>query len=93
MAPSNPSRKAPASRKKPADAAEVAEKRRRSLDAYARFSGIGFQMAAAIFLGVWGGQKLDALWGTDPWLTVIGSLLGVGAALYAVFKELIPPSR
>lgn len=64
---------------------------KRPFDAYARFSGIGIQMAASIFLGVWGGQRLDALWGTDPWLSVVGSLFGVGAALYVVFKELLPP--
>jgi len=50
-------------------------------------------MGVSIFLGVWGGQKLDALWGTDPWLTVVLSLLGVATALYVVFKELLPPGQ
>ncbi|MFI5170864.1 MAG: AtpZ/AtpI family protein [Chitinophagales bacterium] len=58
---------------------------------YAKYSGMAFQLFAAIFLGVWGGIKLDELLGTHPWLTVILSLLGVSAGLYAVLKDFIKP--
>jgi len=34
-------------------------------------------------------MRLDALWGTDPWLTVLLSLLGVATGLYTVLKEFI----
>lgn len=66
---------------------------RRSVNQYLRYSNIAFQLFAAIFLGVWGGMKLDALLGTDPWLTVILSLLGVSAGLYSVLKEFIKPDK
>jgi F0F1-type ATP synthase assembly protein I len=49
------------------------------------------QMGLTIFLGVWGGQKLDALWQTAPWLSVVGSLFGVAAALYLMLKEFLRP--
>ena len=47
---------------------------------------------AAIFIGVWGGMKLDAWLHTDPWFTVILSL-GVSAGLYSVLKEFIQPGK
>ncbi|MBI1192126.1 MAG: hypothetical protein GC205_02975 [Bacteroidetes bacterium] len=70
--------KPPSSKKKP-------------FDAYARYSGMALQMGITIFLGVWGGQKLDLLWHTTPWLSVLCSLLGVGAALYLMLKEFLRP--
>lgn len=66
----------PASKKKP-------------YEAYARYSGLAVQMGVMIFLGVWGGQRLDQRWETEPWLSVTGSLFGVGASLYLVIKELL----
>jgi len=52
---------------------------------------MAFQLFAGIFLGVWGGIKLDALLGTKPWLTVILSLFGIAASMYAVLKDFIKP--
>jgi len=52
---------------------------------------MAMQMGVTIFLGVWGGQKLDQLWQTDPWLSVLGSLFGVGTALYLMLKEFLQP--
>lgn len=65
--------------------------RKKPYDAYARYSGLAVQMGVTIFLGVWGGQQLDQRWGTDPWLAVTGSLLGVGASLYLIIAEFIRP--
>ncbi|MFT7589518.1 MAG: ATP synthase protein I [Limisphaerales bacterium] len=55
---------------------------------YLRFSNMGIQMGITIFLGVWGGMKLDEQFGTDPWLTVLLSLSGVMVAMYLVFRVL-----
>ena len=65
--------------------------KKRPFDAYARYSGMAVQMGVTIFLGVWGGQKLDTLFDTNPWLSVIGSLLGVGIALYVMLAEFLKP--
>ncbi|NPV48067.1 MAG: AtpZ/AtpI family protein [Armatimonadetes bacterium] len=47
-----------------------------ALRAAAIVSGIGFTMAVSVALGALGGAWLDRRWGTEPWLTVIGFLLG-----------------
>ena len=49
------------------------------------FIGIGTTMAASLALGVWGGYKLDARFGTEPWLLLTGSVLGVAAGLYHLY--------
>ena len=62
------------------------------LNNYIKYSGLGFQMLAAILLGVLGGMQLDKrLRQPDdfPLFTVIGSLLGVFIALYIPLKQLI----
>ncbi|MBC8173517.1 MAG: AtpZ/AtpI family protein [Chitinophagales bacterium] len=48
---------------------------------------MAFQLFAAIFIGVWGGMKADQWLDTDPWFTVILSLLGITAGMYSVLKD------
>jgi len=57
---------------------------------YARYTALGFQMIIIILVSVWGGIKLDKLSGfANPVFTVILSLLGVFAAIYAAVKDFI----
>ena len=47
-------------------------------------------------LGLYLGRHLDHHWGTGPWLTVVGGLLGLGAAirsLFEAFKASSPPPK
>lgn len=67
--------------------------RKPRFDNYFKYSAMAFQLFAGIFIGVWGGIKLDALLNTEPWFTVILSLLGVAAGLYAVLKDFIKPNK
>lgn len=61
-----------------------------SLNNYAKYSGIAFQMAAVIFLGTWGGYKLDSYLNFENHiLTVILSLLSVVLAIYVVVKDFL----
>ncbi|MBB4119328.1 F0F1-type ATP synthase assembly protein I [Mesonia hippocampi] len=55
---------------------------------YLIFINMGFQMAVCIIAGVWGGIWADEHLDTSPFLTIIGSLLGVFIALYSVFKTI-----
>lgn len=58
------------------------------LNKWVRFSGMGFQMGFVIFLGVWGGSKLDEKFPNEHKLwTIILSLLSVFIALYLVIRE------
>ena len=62
------------------------------LNNYLKYSAMGFQMLAAILLGVFGGMYLDGRLRNPesfPIFTVIGSLLGVFLALYLPLKELL----
>lgn len=57
----------------------------RALRAIVHFSHIGVTVAASVFIGVFIGKYLDRLLGTSPWLLLIFSLLGVGAAVRSLF--------
>jgi ATP synthase protein I len=53
-------------------------------------SGLGFMLAAMTVLGAWLGHYLDGRWGTAPWLTLAGTLGGMGAGfaeVVAVLKQ------
>jgi len=57
---------------------------------FARYSGLGVQMIVIILITVWGGIKLDKLFGLEtPVFTVILSLLGVFTAIYTAVKDFI----
>jgi ATP synthase protein I len=65
------------------------KKEQKVLSNYARYSGLGFQMAIIILAGTFGGIKLDKLIHIKfPVFTVILSLGSVILALYVVLKEL-----
>lgn len=49
-------------------------------------SQIGITMAACVLVGVFLGKFLDGLLDTSPWLLLLCSLLGVGAAFRALFQ-------
>jgi ATP synthase protein I len=55
------------------------------LRALSFFSQIGITMAACVLIGVLLGRFLDSLMGTSPWLLLLFSLLGAGAAFKALF--------
>lgn len=48
------------------------------------------QMAITILAGVFGGRKLDSYLALEtPVFTLVGSILGVGIALYFLIKDFI----
>ena len=64
------------------------KKPKERLNAFARFSGIGFQMIIIIGLGVYAGFKLDENYPNKYSLfTIICSLAAIGVALYSVIKQ------
>jgi F0F1-type ATP synthase assembly protein I len=66
------------------------DRRKKSLDNYAKYSSIAFQMLAIILAGVFLGIKIDEWLGLSaPIFTVILSLLSVVLAIYFVVKDLI----
>ena len=54
-------------------------------------SQVGISIITCILIGVFLGRFLDQFFGTSPWLLLIFSLLGVGAAfkyIYELFKRM-----
>lgn len=62
---------------------------KKSLNNYARYSGMAFQMLAIILVGVFGGFKLDEWFNTKPLLTIILSLLAVALSIYYTTRDLL----
>ena len=70
------------------------EKKKKSLDNYARYSSIAFQMLAIILAGVFGGIKLDQWLKLNvPVFTVILSILSVILAIYYVTRDLLKSGK
>lgn len=47
---------------------------------------VGFEIAAAVAIGYFGGNYLDHRFGTHPWLMYLGLFAGVGAAIKALVR-------
>ena len=66
------------------------DKFKKSLKSYAKYSSIAFQMAAIIFIGTFGGYKLDIYFEFENHiLTLILSVISVIIAIYTVIKDFI----
>lgn len=64
------------------------------LNAYAKYSSLGIQMAVIIGGGCYGGFKLDEHYkNATPVFTIVLSLLSIALAMYVVLKDLIKPSK
>jgi ATP synthase protein I len=63
---------------------------KKPLNSYAKYSVMGIQMAAIIFIGTFAGIKLDNLlkW-KFPVFTILFALASVVLAIYFVVKDLI----
>ena len=53
-----------------------------------RYAGLGIQFAAALLLGVLGGQWLDRKAGTDGVFVIVGAFLGFGLTLFWLLRQL-----
>ena len=65
----------------------AAPKKNNPLENYARFTSLGIQMLVIIFLGVFGGYKLDGYLGSTPAFTIILSVAGVSLSIYYAVRE------
>lgn len=64
------------------------------LNAYAKYSTLGVQMALIIGGGCYGGYRLDEYWQTQtPVFTIILSLASIAIAMYLVLKDVIRPKQ
>jgi ATP synthase protein I len=52
--------------------------------------GMGFYIAIAIILGIWGGHWLDGKMNTGPLWLLIGLVLGIAVAALGVYNMIKP---
>ncbi len=55
---------------------------------YYKYAQIGLELAAGVGLGLWAGYRLDARFGTAPWLMLACAAAGMAAGFYLVIREL-----
>ena len=65
---------------------EKPKKNRGALQSIGYITQLGITMAATVMVGVFVGKFLDNLLNTSPWLLLICSLLGAGAAIRSLFN-------
>jgi F0F1-type ATP synthase assembly protein I len=65
------------------------EEVRKATRSWMKYSGMAVQMIGVMLAFVFAGKYLDQWLGTDPWLVLVMSLLGVGSALYVSLKDFI----
>ncbi|MBT3210111.1 MAG: AtpZ/AtpI family protein [Bacteroidetes bacterium] len=66
------------------------KKQKNSLNNYAKYSGIAFQMLTIILIGVFGGIKLDEFLSFEfPLFTLIFTILAVALSIYYTIKDLL----
>lgn len=52
-----------------------------------RLASVGLMLAISVGIGTLGGWWLDDYLGTEPWLTVVGVVLGSAAGFYELIRE------
>ena len=76
---------------KPSEAASSKNPKQKGdpfLLAFGVYGAVGFQLAATVIGGLFFGSWLDKKFGTDPWLTVIGLVLGSVGGFYNLIRLL-----
>ena len=48
---------------------------------------MGVEIAVPVMLFTFLGYKADGWLGTEPWLVVVGALLGIAVSFYTLFKR------
>ncbi len=65
------------------------DQHRGTTSSMAEYAGVGLQFAGAILLFLFVGRWLDARLGTDPWLLLLGVLLGASTGFYSIYRQLV----
>jgi len=64
------------------------------MNKYLKYSSMAVQMGVTIGLFAWAGYKLDQHFHTsNPYYTIVLSLLGVGLSLGLVIKDFVKPDK
>ncbi|MDF1564536.1 MAG: AtpZ/AtpI family protein [Deltaproteobacteria bacterium] len=70
----------------PADPEEGLSELAKAYRSVGPFLHLGWTMAGALTIFTLGGYWLDKKWGTTPWLTITGALLGITSGMVELFR-------
>jgi ATP synthase protein I len=77
-------------KKKPTKKQLPNDNKRRAVDDYLKYSGLAFQLAAVLIVGVLAGKWLDNYFSTSrPYFTALLALVSLAVGMYASLKDLI----
>lgn len=65
----------------------------KQLKRFARLASVGIELVISTVLGMLGGRWLDSKLSTEPWLTIVGLLLGVIAGFRSLYQTARAASR
>ena len=60
--------------------------RGKQIKVFARVGALGIELAASTVIGLLGGRWLDGKLGTEPWLSIVGLILGVVAGFRSLYQ-------
>ncbi len=60
--------------------------RGKQIKTFARVGALGIELAASTVIGLFGGRWLDGKLGTEPWLSIVGLILGVVAGFRSLYQ-------
>jgi F0F1-type ATP synthase assembly protein I len=59
----------------------------------AKYLGVGLTWAGSTALFLYLGSLLDGVWGTEPWLALVGAFVGAAAGFYNLYRQVAAETR
>jgi len=75
--------------RRPGDVAKTSRDAFRTLS----MSSVGLEMGISVIIGLLFGRWVDGKLGTEPWLLIVGCMLGLAAGFKGVFRALREADR
>jgi F0F1-type ATP synthase assembly protein I len=60
---------------------------------WGKVATVGFEVAAGAGIGAFAGTWVDRKWQIAPWGVLVGTLLGISAGMYILFKEAMKANK
>lgn len=59
------------------------------LVSFQKATTVGFYLLSSVVAGIFLGKLADEYWGTGPWVTILGIVLGMITGLYTTYKKIM----
>jgi len=59
------------------------------LDGFSTAATIGFYLISSVVVGIFLGRVVDGYFGSQPWATIAGIVLGMLAGLWSIYKKVV----